>query len=152
MTATKTFPIPQPDLSGRPYRLTVERDMRASPAAIYRAWTEGFDSWFATPGPIRMRAKVDEPFYFETEHAGERHPHYGRFLVLRQDELVELTWVTGAGGTGGAETVVTVELEPTARGTRVRLTHAGFYDEESARQHEVWGQILTMLDERIATP
>ncbi len=149
MTATGMSPIPRPDLSGRPHRLTVEQDMKASPAAIYRAWTEGFDSWFASPGLIRMRAEVDEPFYFETEHAGERHPHYGRFLALRQGELVELTWVTGAGGTGGAETVVTVELQPGDTGTRIRLTHAGFYDEESARQHEVWSQILTMLDERL---
>jgi uncharacterized protein YndB with AHSA1/START domain len=124
--------------------------MRASPAALYRAWTEEFDSWFAAPGAVRMRAQVDQPFYFETEHAGERHPHYGRFLALRQDQLVELTWVSGAGGTGGAETVVTVELEPTAdTGTHIRLTHAGFYDEDSAKRHEVWGQILTMLDERI---
>ena len=152
MTATGTFPIPRPDLSGRPHQLTVERDMNASPAAIYRAWTEELDSWFAAPRAIRMRAQVDEPFYFETEHAGARHPHYGRFLALAQDELVELTWVTGAGGTCGAETVVTVELQPTATGTRIRLTHAGFYDDASAKQHEVWSQILATLDERIGKP
>jgi uncharacterized protein YndB with AHSA1/START domain len=149
MTSPKV-PLARPDLSGRPHQLTVELDMKASPRAIYRAWTEELDTWFAAPGAIRMRAREDEPFYFETEHEGKRHPHYGRLLTLRQDELVELTWVTGRHGTEGAETVVTVELTPTDTGTRLRLTHAGFYDAATAKQHEVWGSILAMLDERLA--
>jgi uncharacterized protein YndB with AHSA1/START domain len=52
-------------------------------------------------------------------------------------------------GTGGAETVVSVELTPTDAGTRIRLTHAGFYDDDAAKQHEVWASILAMLDERL---
>jgi uncharacterized protein YndB with AHSA1/START domain len=151
MTTPPTVELARPDLDGRPHQLTVEREMQASAAAIYRAFTEEFDSWFAAPGAIRMRAQEGEPFYFATEHEGRRHPHYGRFLRLRPDELVELTWVTGLGGTGGAETVVTVELAPTETGTHIRLTHAGFYDDAAANQHEVWGSILTMLDERLGT-
>jgi uncharacterized protein YndB with AHSA1/START domain len=151
MTTPPIIRLERPDLKDRPHELTVERDMNASPAAIYKAWTRDFDSWFAAPGAIRMRAQEGEPFYFETEHQGDRHPHYGRFLTLEQDELVELTWVTGANGTGGAETVVTVGLAPTDTGTRVRLTHAGFYDDAAAKRHEVWGSILAMLDERLGT-
>jgi uncharacterized protein YndB with AHSA1/START domain len=149
MTPAPRTRLARPDLSDRPHQLTVERDMKAPPAAIYRSWTEQFDSWFAAPRAIRMRAQEDEPFYFETEHEGERHPHYGRLLTLRQDELVELTWVTGMLGTEGAETVVTVELAPKGTGTRLRLTHAGFYDEASAQRHEAWHSILAMLDERL---
>jgi uncharacterized protein YndB with AHSA1/START domain len=143
----------RPDLSKRPHRLTVEREMTAGPAAIYRAWTEEFDSWFASPGVIRMRAQEDEPFYFETEHEGARHPHYGRFLTLEKDRLVELTWVTGTPGTAGAETIVTVQLEPADDGgTLLRLTHAGFYAEEGIEQHQVWSTLMAKLDERLATP
>jgi uncharacterized protein YndB with AHSA1/START domain len=142
--------LPRPDLSGRPHRFTVEREMRASPAAIYRAWTERFDTWFAAPGLIRMRPQVDEPFYFETHHEGARHAHYGRFLALERDRLVELTWMTGQPGTAGAETVVTVELVPISDGTRLRLTHAGFYDERGVQQHDdAWLDIIGRLDAQL---
>ena len=145
--------LPRPDLPERPHTSTVERDMKASPGAVFRAWTERFDAWFARPGAIRMRPEVDEPFYFEVDHEGARHHHHGRFLALEPERLVELTWVTGRGGTDGAETVVRVELAASGTGTRLRLTHSGFYDEPAAKQHEdAWPRVLAHLDERLAVP
>lgn len=145
--------LPSPDLSERPHAFTVERGMRASPDAIFRAWTERFDSWFARPGALRMRAQLDEPFYFEVDHEGARHAHYGRFLALEPGRLVEMTWMTGKGGTDGAETVVRVELAATGEGAHLRLTHSGFHDEAAAAQHEAaWPRVLAHLDGRSATP
>lgn len=144
-----TVAIRQPDLSTRPFAFTVEQTMTVSPNVLFGAWTEHFDNWLAAPGTISMRAEVNAPFFFEAHFEGARFPHYGRFLRLERDRLVELTWLTAA--TKGAETVVTVTLAPADGGTHLRLTQAGFPDEESRGEHEVaWPGVLAELDRRMA--
>jgi uncharacterized protein YndB with AHSA1/START domain len=136
-----------PDLASRPFHLTVERDMAAPPGVLYLAWTEQFDWWFAAPGTVLMRPEVNEPFFFETLHEHTRQPHYGRFLRLERDRIIELTWVTGPSGTRGAETVVTVELTPMGERTHLLLRHAGLPDKESRNKHEqAWPAVLDALD------
>ena len=151
-----TMPITIPNLTSRPLNLTVERIMDAAPEVLYQAWTKHIDRWFAAPGTVIMQGEVNTAFFFETVHKFEndteaqRHPHYGRFLRLEPNRLIEITWVTGAGGTEGAETVVTVELEPHENGTKLLLTHAGFRDEVSRDGHEhAWPFVLEQLDKRM---
>ena len=134
------------------YDLTTERAMPFAPDVLYRAWTEQFDLWFAVRGTVRMQPKQGEPFYFETDYQGSRHPHYGRFLRLIPGRLVELTWVTGAGGTQGAETVVTVELtSENPDRTHLKLTHAGFATEQDRDRHrDAWPLVLDQMQQSLS--
>lgn len=139
-----------PDLSSRPFRLTVERRLRLSAKTLFKAWTEELDRWFAVPASVLMKPQVDAPFYFATDFEGKLHPHYGRFLKLEAPRLIELTWVNGEDGTKGAETVVTLEFTPQEDGTLVKLVHAGFPDEASRDRHEqAWPLVLAQLEKRM---
>jgi uncharacterized protein YndB with AHSA1/START domain len=129
----------------------VEHTSPLSSTTLYSAWTKQFDRWFSVPGSVLMKAEVNAVYFHETEFDGRRHPHYGRFLRLEPNRLVEMTWVTGTPGTGGAETVVTIEFTPDNDGTRVTLVHAGFPDEATRSGHEqAWPLVLNHLDERMA--
>ena len=140
--------ISYPDLSSRPYSLTVERVMETSLDVLYDAWTNRFGDWFAAPGSVIMKAEVNSVFFFETHFEDKRHPHYGRFLKLEHNQLVEITWFTSGSKT---ETVVTVEFSKNNTGAAIiTLTHAGFPDELSRDQHEqAWPMVLEQLDRRM---
>jgi uncharacterized glyoxalase superfamily protein PhnB len=89
---------------------------------------------------------------FEDGRAMQRHPHYGRFLQLQPDELVKLTWVTGPGGTDGAETIVTARFAVTGDGTEVTVTHEGFASVEARDRHALaWPLVLEQQETRLAT-
>ena len=125
--------------------------MPFTPGVLYTAWTEQLDRWFAAPGSVLMKGEVNAPFFFETYFQGERHPHYGRFLRLERDRLIELTWVNGEGGTEGAETIVTTELTPVGTWILLHLTHAGFPHAQSRDRHEqAWPMVLEHMEKRLS--
>jgi uncharacterized protein YndB with AHSA1/START domain len=148
--------VSMPDLSERPFACYREKVFKFNRALLYHAWTEGLDTWFAAKGSMLMKSEINAPFYFETAYKPEgkdvetRHPHYGRILNLISNQLVEMTWVTGAGGTEGAETVVRVELHDVEGDVLLRITHAGFKDENSKGIHHLaWGFVLDKLEDEL---
>lgn len=145
-----------PDLTERPLSCYREKVFKFNRSVLYRAWTLGLDTWFAARGSVMMNVAVNSPFFFETVFKAEsaeketRHPHYGRFLNLVENQLIEITWVTGQGGTEGTETVVRVEMHDVDDEVLLRVTHAGFKDEKSKDIHQLaWGFVLDKLEEEL---
>ena len=145
--------IPRPDHSDRPFQLTCTYTSAASPHEVYVAWTTKFDLWFAQPGTLSMIAEPGRSWFFYNKHEWGRHPHYGRFLELRENELIETTWITGNGnkeGTEGAETILRIELVPNGSRTEITLTHSGFVSQRSCESHrENWPLALDELDKAL---
>ena len=146
--------VPLPDFSSRPLQTTCEYTVNAKPEEVYAAWTERFDVWFAQAGTLAMVPEPGRPYFFYNRNEWGRHPHYGRFLELVENKLIEMTWLTGDGtarGTEGAETVLRIELVPEGDATQVRLTHSGFVSETSRAAHEEnWPLALEALDEALS--
>lgn len=137
--------IPPPDVSSRPFRLTVQVQLATSPHRLFQGWTERLDQWLAAPGTVIMRPEPNTAFYFETHHRTERHPYYGRFIRLIPGALIEMVWLST--GTQRAETILTLEFTATDQGSSVQLTHSGLPDEQTRLEHEqVWPLILQELD------
>jgi Activator of Hsp90 ATPase homolog 1-like protein len=145
-----THSIPQPDLSSRPHDSHAERWTPLSPTRLYRAWTQEWDLWFARPGTVVMDPQPGQPWFFEVEFQKNRHPHYGRFIRLHPGRLVETTWVTGKGGTEGAETLLTVEFIPENNGTRIKLSQRGFPHAQAASENQAaWPPVLEQQEKRL---
>ncbi|MEO6444752.1 MAG: SRPBCC domain-containing protein [Gemmatimonadaceae bacterium] len=138
------------------HSLTITRAMPLPASTLYRAWTTGWAAWIAEADSLRVTPEVGAPYYFEVAEpqregkAAQRHPHYGRFLQLTTERLVSLTWVTGATGTGGAETVLTVRLDESGDGTFVTLTHEHFATEEARDRHATsWPEVLAQQEAQL---
>ena len=146
--------IPRPDLSTRPLQTTCAHTLDARPEEVYGAWTKRFDLWFAQAGTVAMVPEPGRPYFFYNRNEWGRHPHYGRFLDLVANRLVEMTWVTGNGtpeGTEGAETILRIELAPQGGATELRLTHSGFVSEKSRDAHEEnWPLALEALADALS--
>ncbi len=145
--------LPRPDFSARPLQMTCEYALNAKPDEVYAAWTVGLDTWFAQAGTLFLVPEPGRPYFFYNRDEWGRHPHYGRFLDLMENQLIEMTWMTGNGtaeGTEGAETILRIELVPERAATKIRLTHSGFVNEKSLAGHqENWPLALKILDEAL---
>jgi uncharacterized protein YndB with AHSA1/START domain len=143
--------ICSPDLSSRPLQVSLERHLHLSPEKVYLAWTSRLDLWLASPGSFTSQGKPNSPYFFESYANGSRIPHYGRFLRMEADKLIEFTWITSE--TQGTETVVCITLIPSEIGTILSLVHKGFSTEDQRHVHsKAWPYLLEQLEIRMSRP
>lgn len=143
-----------PDLKSNTYSLEVNKIFTLSTETLYKAWTVEIDHWFAVPGSFLSNGPmVNNTFFWETEMKSEdtkiveRYPHYGRFLQLIPNKLIEITWLTGPMGTKGAETIVKISMEQIKDQVQLTLNHSGFIDKLSKDKHnEAWPIVLNLLE------
>jgi uncharacterized protein YndB with AHSA1/START domain len=131
--------------------ITVNRTIPAPAEKIYDVWIDPKSPGGPWHGAERVifNPVVDGLYYLAIKHEERVWPHYGRFTKMERPRLVEFTWMSE--GTKGAESVVTVTLEPRGEQTDVTLRHAGVPDDELGRRHqEGWTWILSALADALA--
>ena len=131
--------------------INVNRTIPAPADKIYDVWIDPKSPGGPWHGAERVifNPMVDGLYYLAIKHEGRIWPHYGRFTKMERPRLVEFTWMSE--GTKGAESVVTVTLQPRGDQTDVTLRHAGVPDDELGHQHkEGWTWILNALADALA--
>src|ERR1700722_17895865 len=116
--------------------VTVTRAISAPAEDVFDVWMDPKSPggpWFGAERVI-LNPVVDGLFYLAVKHEGRTWPHYGRFLLIERPRVVEYTWMSEA--TKGAESIVTVKMEPRGYQTQVTLRHSGVPDDDMGRQHK----------------
>lgn len=131
--------------------VTVARTIPALAEEVFDLWMDPKrpgGPWFGAERLI-LNPVVDGLFYLAVKHEARIWPHYGRFLQIDRPRRIEHTWMSE--GTKGAESIVTVTIEPRGDNTEVTLHHAGIQDDETGPQHkDGWNWLLSMLADAIA--
>lgn len=146
---TAPSPTPNPEIRG-PFSCKVPRVIPASPERVFRAWTDPIRAkrWLANGGDLVLQPQEGGLFFLDMVYGDHTYPHYGRYLQVESNRLLEFTWVSQ--GTLGKESIVRVDFEPEGAGTKVTLTHRGLPDEKLKNDHEGgWIELLEWLASRL---
>jgi uncharacterized protein YndB with AHSA1/START domain len=126
-------------MSAKP-SLTLQRRLNASPAKVFRAWTEPAQilKWMHPSGTemlhAEVEARVEGRFQLVMRGAdGAEHAVTGRYLEVVPDAKLVFTWTWQSAPE--RESLVTVALRPDGEGTLLTLTHEQFADEDARDKH-----------------
>ncbi|CAN7608403.1 SRPBCC domain-containing protein [Bosea sp. LjRoot9] len=120
--------------------LTMKRRLNASPAEVYRAWTDPklLTRWFGPENVETLEAELDVRVggvyrIVMLENTGERHQVSGAYQeVVANERLVfSWSWVT----TPERVSRVTVTLKPDGDITILTLLHEQLFDEQAVKGH-----------------
>jgi uncharacterized protein YndB with AHSA1/START domain len=138
------------DLVTKP-ALRLERRLGAPPRKVFSAWTDPREiaRWFGPAGAEQFNAEIEARIGGRYRIGfrgadGERHEVGGTYLEFVPDRKLAFTWAWHT--TPERESLVTVELEPDAKGTLLTLRHEKFFDEAARDRHRGgWSQTLDKL-------
>jgi uncharacterized protein YndB with AHSA1/START domain len=136
--------------------LEVTRFINASPARIYKAWTDPAQlrQWF---GPENVRTRnitadvhVGGKYRWDlTSPEGEEMSAFGEYKELVPGKKIVFTWQWDDDEAWENRTsVVTIELFERGGGTELRLRHEQLPSQESRDRHnEGWNSLLARLEQ-----
>lgn len=120
--------------------LTIKRRLNATPAEVYRAWTnpELLMRWFGPENVATQEVTVDARIgggfrVVMREDTGERHEVSGTYVEVIENRLLcfSWSWIT----TPERVSRVTVTFKPDGDGTILTLLHAQLFDEQAVKGH-----------------
>ena len=140
--------------SASPARVAIERILPASPADVFRAWTEPESlRIFMCPGSVTSAlveadVRVGGRFRIVMRDDETDIVHTGEYRVVEAPSRLVFTWQSPVTGPGGS--LVTITLSPEAGGTLLVLTHEQLPDEDVAGRHRRgWASIVEKLERHL---
>jgi uncharacterized protein YndB with AHSA1/START domain len=141
--------------SNRP-SLTLQRRLKATPAKVFRAWTEPaqFMTWMHPGGSDVIRAELDvrvDGHYtiVYRKPDGDEVEVRGQYLEVVPDHKLVFTWAWRHGPEN--ESLVTLLLEPEGNTTWLTLTHERLLDDAQCDDHRRgWTDGIDSLERYVA--
>lgn len=139
-------------------QVNVSKDFNVSPEKVFDAWLdpEMLSRWMFGPNVrdeeiIRLQTDTEESgtFSFVVRRNGEEINHIGTYREVERPHRLVFTW--GVNQEAGDESVVTINIKPTATGCRLTLVHVmdSKWAEYVERTREGWTYMLRKLKEVI---
>ena len=143
-----------------PLGIALRRRFRASPEALFRAWTEPavLRDWWCPPGwvahAIAVDLRVGGSYRIEMVPAagGELVAVTGEFFEVEPPRLLVFSWRWESDFSDTAPTLVTLQLDAAGDETLLTLRHDNFALPGPRQQHRTgWLAACNRLD-RLVTP
>ena len=132
-TATQTAPEVRPSL-------TIKRRFKATPAQVFKAWTDPAQlaQWMGGPEITAAEAKTDVRvggrYQIRMTKADDEHNVSGVYREVVANEKLVFTWAWRT--MPERESLVTVHLKADGDHTIMTFTHEQFFDEAARDRHE----------------
>lgn len=141
------------------HKIIVDVEIEAPPERVFDAWTDPVQlaAWWGDDAVYRTTdwesdARPGGKWRCQGTGTGDMSGPFkiaGEYTVVERPHRLGFTW--SPSWDGGVTTNVLIELTPTAKGTKLRLTHTGFATVDSQEaHHEGWKRVLGWLGRHVA--